>query len=323
MPKRQDPPYYIADALEPFTFRASREGGNSTFEVKVRQGDVVYVRRALKRKGQDQIWEVSTYVGGSKSGGVLDEKELLNKIKVRRTEDEKPVSGGSVRDLHAQHVKPESDDLSEDKKRRGIVSHRNKIKDWSAAELRKSKVPMPPLEDLLQKYYQKQHPPTANELDYFSDLYNRYSDNPWSYGNGKMPMFPEYLSSPAEYFIQWLREEIKEQEISQHKNKAQLEYEEKVKGWMAKGYIPCDRCGGKGSSSAWKYTGSICYGCDGVGYIDPFSLEGSQRERRGLPYDIEELKEYMEEQKKKLNATNNSGRLWCSAFNNNYIGKIF
>lgn len=33
------------------------------------------------------------------------------------------------------------------------------------------------------------------------------------------------------------------------------------------GMVPCDRCGGKGGSEAWKYTGFTCYKCGGTGQM--------------------------------------------------------
>lgn len=31
--------------------------------------------------------------------------------------------------------------------------------------------------------------------------------------------------------------------------------------------VPCDRCGGAGSSEAWKYSGMTCYKCGGTGWM--------------------------------------------------------
>jgi len=61
---------------------------------------------------------------------------------------------------------------------------------------------------------------------------------------------------------------IAERETQARKNAEtarQMEVEEAV--WSAQGLERCDRCGGIGSSEAWRNTGHACYKCEGHGAV--------------------------------------------------------
>jgi hypothetical protein len=311
-------PYYIADVVENIPY--SKDGVDK--ELKIRKGTVVFVQKDQGYGKGGKYWNVSNHKKGFTSDFniALPEDELLNKIKVRRDEDGKAFSNADIQKLYEEHVKPKFEDLGEETQKKAIKTFLRRTEVTVKPTLDSAKVDMPSIEDLLGKFYDKEGVSEGDFLDrseeYFKRIYNMQSDNPWSFQRNIM--LPDYFNSPIQYFLDWLKREVRLTEIAQNKNEEQLKFKKKIKEWAAQGLIPCQRCGGKGSSEAWKRTGYNCYECDGTGYIDPLMLENSGRTRLGLPADYEECEAYLEERKKELNASS-SGRLWCSSFNDNYI----
>jgi hypothetical protein len=297
-------PYFIADVIEPFTFSYRGRRGNSFYEKNVNATDVVYVKRSSPK---DKTWIVSVRSPNSEGEeifGIMSEDELINKIKVRRNDENKPFVSEHWTDLYEEHVKPKWDDLTEQEKKSALKADKWRIIEWSKKILEKSKAEMPSLQNLWLKFIRADDygsVKATDHEDYFSKVYNGYSDNPWCYTTRTIGDV-NYFIQPADIFMRWLKEEIRREEISQNKNEKQLKRQKRDRHMLMQGMVPCQRCGGAGGSDAWKYTGWDCFECGGKGYIDPLELEGPSRQRMGLPFDREEAEEYLEKLKSKSNS---------------------
>jgi len=291
-------PYYIADVLD--TFSVKLYGSDRQWhDAEVYAGETMYVQRSLTK---DQ-WEVYLDENRTKAATIA-EKELLNKIKVRRDDNNKPISSDNLRDLYHDYVKKKFKDLSDQDKMIMKASFVKQVTKYYPILASKAKVQMPDITDinelklLLQQFYNAKgfnDDFETNTLKYLADIYDDFGDNGWSYINNLKT--PSMFKQPFDMFYDWLKEHIRKNEIEQHKNEAQLKIEKRNRKWRQEGVVACPRCGGSGGSDTWKNTGYTCYECNGSGYVDPLSLEDSGRERLGLPRDYHECEEYLEKRK--------------------------